>query len=101
MFSGSNFDHTSTIRFIEKRFGVYEKNISPWRRAAVGDLTSAFNFANPNSSHVHLPSTDSFLPSVAELAGGGVSDFIPTLGDVFIGVPQQETGIRPARALPL
>jgi phospholipase C len=94
------FDHTSTIRFIEKRFGVYEKNISPWRRAVVGDLTSAFNFANPNHSHTRLPETDSFLPSPLELAGGNVNDFIPTLSEVILGTPQQETGIRPARALP-
>ena len=94
------FDHTSTIRFIEKRFGVYEKNISPWRRAVVGDLTTAFNFANPNHGHASLPSTNSFLPSVAELAGGNVNDFIPTLSEVLVGVPEQEKGVRPARALP-
>jgi phospholipase C len=95
------FDHTSVIQFIEKRFGVFESNISPWRRAVVGDLTSLFNFANPNShSHVPLPDTDGFLPSVAELAGGGGTDFIPSLGSVIIGVPQQEPGVRPARALP-
>ena len=38
------FDHTSVIRFLEKRFGVHEPNISPWRRAVCGDLTSAFDF---------------------------------------------------------
>src|SRR6202000_1944081 len=54
------FDHTSVIQFIEKRFGVVEANISPWRRAVAGDLTSAFNFNNPNESRVRLPSTDSF-----------------------------------------
>ena len=46
------FDHTSVIQFIEKRFGVHEPNISPWRRAVAGDLTSVFNFANPNDAHV-------------------------------------------------
>ena len=91
------FDHTSTIRFIEKRFGVYEKNLTPWRRAVVGDLTSAFNFANPNNDEVDLPSTKNFLPSVLELAGGNVNDIPIT---PIIGVPQQEKGIRPARALP-
>jgi len=30
------FDHTSVIQFIEKRFGVVEANISPWRRAVGG-----------------------------------------------------------------
>jgi hypothetical protein len=37
---------------------------------------------------------------VAELAGGNVNTFVPTLSDVIIGVPAQEKGIRPARALP-
>jgi len=65
-----------------------------------GDLTTVFNFANPNHRHVNLPSTDGFLPSVAELAGGNVNDFIPSLGASIVGVPAQEKGIRPARALP-
>ncbi|GFN25289.1 phospholipase [Achromobacter denitrificans] len=39
------FDHTSVIRFLEARFGVAEPNISDWRRAVAGDLTSAFDFA--------------------------------------------------------
>jgi phospholipase C len=94
------FDHTSVIRFIEKRFGVHEANISPWRRAVVGDLTSAFNFSNPNEAAVRLPDTDGFLPPANELAGAGVNTFVPTAGGVIIGVPKQERGIRPARALP-
>jgi len=99
------FDHTSTIQFIEKRFGVHERNISPWRRAVCGDLTSAFNFKNPNGDRgedqVKLPSTAGFLPSVAELSGtGGPATVIPTTADVIIGVPAQEKGVRPARAIP-
>jgi phospholipase C len=39
------FDHTSLIRLLERRFGVVEPNISAWRRHTVGDLTSAFRFA--------------------------------------------------------
>ena len=39
------FDHTSVLRFIEQRFGVAEPNISPWRRAVCGDLTSLFDFS--------------------------------------------------------
>jgi phospholipase C len=42
------FDHTSILRFLERRFGVAEPNISPWRRAVCGDLTSMFDFANPD-----------------------------------------------------
>ena len=94
------FDHTSVIQFIEKRFGVFEPNISPWRRAVAGDLTSMFNFANPNGKTSSLPSTAGFLPPADELAGGNVNTFIPSLGTVTIGVPKQERGIRPARALP-
>jgi phospholipase C len=101
------FDHTSTIQFIEKRFGVFEKNISPWRRAVCGDLTSAFNFKNPNEDdqgnqqQVMLPSTAGFLPSVSELSGAGnPPTVIPTINGVIIGIPGQEKGVRPARALP-
>jgi phospholipase C len=94
------FDHTSVVQFIEKRFGVHERNISPWRRAVAGDLTSIFNFANPNPAHVKLPDTAGFLPPPAELGGAGVNSFNPTLASVILGVPAQERGIRPARALP-
>ena len=45
------FDHTSVIRFLEARFGVAEPNISPWRRAVAGDLTSAFDFAGDRGPH--------------------------------------------------
>jgi phospholipase C len=94
------FDHTSVIRFIETRFGVFEQNITPWRRAVVGDLTSVFNFANPNDGRAKMPGTKGYLPPTAELAGGSVSTFIPTQNGVILGVPAQEKGIRPARALP-
>ena len=94
------FDHTSVIRFIETRFGVHEANISPWRRAVAGDLTSVFNFANPNQLPVRLPDTDGYLPPANELAGGATNTFDPTPGSVIIGVPKQERGVRPARALP-
>jgi phospholipase C len=43
------FDHTSTLKFLEKRFGVQEPNISDWRRAVSGDLTSCFDFKTPNA----------------------------------------------------
>jgi phospholipase C len=95
------FDHTSVIQFIEKRFGVLEANISPWRRAVCGDLTSCFNFANPNDKTPALPSTDPFLPPAVQLAeGGNYNSFVPDVGSVMLGIPQQEQGIRPAKALP-
>ena len=98
------FDHTSVIQFIEKRFGVHETNISPWRRAISGNLTSVFDFASPNANpdkdQFNLPSTNAFLPPPAELAGGNTTTFRPTLTSVTLGVPPQEQGVRPARALP-
>ena len=94
------FDHSSLVQFIEKRFGVFERNISPWRRAVAGDLTTVFNFANPNDAPVNLPTTTGYLPPKTELNGVEPATFVPTLDDVILGVPVQEKGIRPARALP-
>jgi phospholipase C len=50
------FDHTSTLRFVETRFGAKVPNLSAWRRRNTGDLTSAFNFAaTPNKARPRLP----------------------------------------------
>ena len=49
------FDHTSILRFMERRFGVREPNISPWRRTVVGDLTSAFDVSKPSSRCPRFP----------------------------------------------
>jgi phospholipase C len=37
------FDHTSLLRFCETRFGAKVPNLSEWRRAHTGDMTTAFN----------------------------------------------------------
>jgi phospholipase C len=55
--SSDLFDHTSVLRFLETLFGAEVPNLSAWRRATVGDLTSAFNFNSPDSSIPSLPST--------------------------------------------
>jgi phospholipase C len=94
------FDHTSLIRFIERRFGgtnpeMIESNITPWRRAITGNLTSAFNFAKPNSAEVPLPSTVSYAPP----DNNRHPDYQPTPPAVQ-AMPQQESGVRPARAVP-
>ena len=50
------FDHTSTLRFLETRFGAEVPNLSAWRRKTTGDLTAAFNFAaKPKFGRPHLP----------------------------------------------
>ena len=51
------FDHTSVVRFLEARIGVFEPNITTWRRAICGDLTSAFDFGHPNKNPIMVPST--------------------------------------------
>jgi phospholipase C len=53
--SSDTFDHTSLLRFLETRFGAEVPNLSPWRRANTGDLTSAFNFRAVDTSKPPLP----------------------------------------------
>jgi len=94
------FDHTSIIQFIEQRFGpgrgdLPESNISAWRRAVCGDLTTAFNFKTPNAAPVPLPSTAGYQPPDALRH----PDYVP-LPPLQQAVPAQETGQRYARAIP-
>ncbi|WP_432991435.1 phosphocholine-specific phospholipase C [Dactylosporangium sp. CA-233914] len=95
------FDHTSLIRFLERRFGrgkpdLVESNITPWRRAVTGDLTSAFDFKTPNASRrVDLPSTNELKP--ADLTRRPDQVPVPPADGKL---PAQERGVRPARALP-
>lgn len=95
------FDHTSLIRFLEARFAhgnkdLVESNITPWRRAVVGDLTSAFDFKHPNTSRrVTLPDTDDFKPEDLTRQPDEVP--VPPTDQ---RLPAQERGVRPARAIP-
>jgi phospholipase C len=89
------FDHTSLIQFIERRFGVREPNITKWRRAVAGDLTSAFDFASSSDAVVSLPSTDGFAPPDFVKH----PDYVPA-PPANQALPKQETGTRPARAVP-
>jgi len=93
--SSEVFDHTSLIRFIERRFGLIEPNITDWRRAVAGDLTSTFNFESPNDAVVSLPSTTSYVPP----DGVRHPDYAPT-PPTTQALPKQEPGIRPARPVP-
>jgi len=94
------FDHTSLIRFIERRFGLnyhglQEPNITEWRRAVSGDLTSAFNFETPNDAKVTLPSTVAYVPPDNQRH----PDYVPA-PPTQQALPTQEPGVRPARAVP-
>ena len=55
------FDHTSTLRFLEQFTGVREDNISNWRRQTFGDLTSAFRFGDDMAGQPNLPDTSGIL----------------------------------------
>ena len=90
------FDHTSVIRFLEVRFSVPEPNISPWRRAVTGDLTSAFDFAGADVAPPRLPDASGAGARV-EAAARLPAPVVPTSGQ---NVPKQEPGTRPSRALP-
>ncbi len=91
------FDHTSIIRFMERRFGVREPNISAWRRRTCGDLTSAFDFDQQPRRFPHLPnpggsSATALLQECAALPAPAVPKH-QTL-------PKQEPGTRPRRPAP-
>ncbi|MHA6758389.1 phosphocholine-specific phospholipase C [Streptacidiphilus sp. PAMC 29251] len=92
------FDHTSVIRFLETwttALGTPAtcSAISAWRRKVCGDLTSAFDFANP----VHgLPA----LPATSTVIGQASCDPLPNPGPTSNVLPVQEPGSKPARALP-
>ncbi len=94
------FDHTSVIRFLETRFGVVEPNISAWRRAACGDLTSAFNFATPNDEK--FPALPSFSKSEADSLRISQEKLgaVPVPTNDASSKPKQNYGVRPSRALP-
>ena len=83
------FDHTSVLQFLETRFGVAEPNISKWRRAVCGDLTSAFDFSSADTETYQFAVP---LPIISKNE--------PPQVPAVQHMPIQEHGTRPARALP-
>jgi phospholipase C len=96
--SSDLFDHTSVLRFLETLLGAEVPNLSVWRRATVGDLTSALNFKRPDQSIPNLPSTLAAVPQIIQSCvanlGGTTSYQVPS-GQT---VPTQESGsaVRPS-----
>lgn len=89
---GDVFDHTSTLRLLETRFGVEVPNLSAWRRSVTGDLTSAFSFGLPRRFDIpRLPETAKAL-RVAEDEAMGLPQPWPPAKPVM---PHQEPGARP------
>ncbi len=93
--NSQTFDHTSILRFMERRFGVREPHISPWRRAVCGDLTSAFNFSRHDVRAARLPDTSAYRPRDRRRH----PSYHPTV-PADQRMPSQEPGSRPARPLP-
>jgi phospholipase C len=111
------FDHTSTLmfleNFIEKKFGktVKEENISAWRRAIAGDLTSIFRADDKKQPELDYLNRDKFVISIEQARYKEIpsnykkldADQIDTINRNLQQSPltsHQEQGTRPACALP-
>jgi phospholipase C len=90
--SSDLFDHTSVLRFLETRFGAEVPNLSAWRRAAVGDLTSALNFKKPDQSLPNLPSTLPAIPQAIVQCSANLAGTTPYTVPSLQTVPTQEAG---------
>lgn len=112
------FDHTSILQFLEKFLShktgkpVRESNITEWRRAVCGDLTSTFRrFDEKNTRFPEPVKRDPFFISINKAQYMPTPDDFHPLsqkekveirGDVRNTplLPQQESGVRAACALP-
>ncbi|MFJ6084708.1 phosphocholine-specific phospholipase C [Streptomyces sp. NPDC092369] len=95
--SSEVFEHTSVLRFLETWTTALGNpapcpNISAWRRKVSGDLTGVFDFAHPVYGSVALPATS----VIGYATCGPLPNPVPTTN----ALPAQESGTRPARALP-
>ncbi|MFI6497675.1 phosphocholine-specific phospholipase C [Nonomuraea typhae] len=84
------FDHSSTCRFLETWLGVRFPDITPWRRTVAGDLTSAFDFTG--TAQRPAPAGPAPVPAFT----GRWKPAPPAKQSM----PEQEPGVKPARALP-
>ncbi|MBB2155707.1 phospholipase C, phosphocholine-specific [Gluconacetobacter diazotrophicus] len=111
------FEHTSTLRFLEAfiqgKFGrtVTETNISPWRRAISGDLTSCFRPYDGTVPTLPFLDRDAHLHMIEDARDRPMPGGFRALDDAEIAalradpatlrrVIRQEPGTRPACALP-
>ncbi|GAA3050139.1 phosphocholine-specific phospholipase C [Streptomyces glomeratus] len=91
-------DHTSVIQFMEAwttALGTPARcsSISAWRRKVTGDLTGCFDFGSPVYGMPSLPSTSAVI--------GQINCYLlPNPSANTNALPVQETGTKPARALP-
>ncbi len=90
--SSDLFDHTSVLRFLETLFGAEVPNLSAWRRATVGDLSSAFNFKKPDQSIPNLPSTLPGVEQAIQQCAANLAGTTPYTVPSTQTVPTQEAG---------
>jgi len=111
------FDHTSTLmfleRFVESKFGkiVREENISAWRRAVSGDMTSVFRPYDPKDSALDALDRDKFVVGIEKARFKEIPSNFRKLTPEHVEqinrapkgselIAHQEEGIRPSCALP-
>jgi phospholipase C len=90
------FDHTSTLRLIERRWGVEVANLSAWRRATCGDLTTAFGFGEP--ARYDLPDLPETVAALARAEHEAMT-LPPPAPPANETLPSQEPGKRPRRGV--
>lgn len=110
------FEHSSTLQFLEtfiqQKYGkqIRETNISSWRRAVSGDLTSAFRPYNGEKTDLPFLERDQFLKTIQLAKYKEVPSNFKKLTKEDISqantdphsllLTKQEKGIRPSTALP-
>jgi phospholipase C len=111
------FDHTSMIQFLEEfvreKTGktVYETNVSAWRRAISGDLTSCFRTQTKDDARLNYLDRDRFVIQIREAKDKELpANFKALTASQIAEVNQklaasqwmskQEPGTRPANPLP-
>lgn len=97
-------DITSTLMFLEKFLShktgkrIEEPNISTWRRAVCGDLTSVFR--PYHGERMTLPKAVNRDEWMAGIHRAGFADVPKGFATGLSDLPKQEPGIRDATALP-
>jgi phospholipase C len=91
------FDHTSTLRLLETRFGVPVPNLSAWRRSVTGDLTTALALGRPaDTTRPSLPYASLVEPQVdAEVIANAL---LGTFADAGIAYPPPASNAMPVQA---
>jgi phospholipase C len=93
--SSDLFDHTSVLRFLETRFGAEVPNLSAWRRATVGDMTTALNFKAPDTSIPSLPTPTQPLSQDIQECLANLAGTTPYSVPSPQTMPTPETGTAP------